>query len=130
VADADRGLELHLLRSFACLFCACDRVATPDPEPTIGSPVFCGQCGALMVLDDAGDPDELRPELRRVRTSEREELLRLPAVRAVRDAYALDDVERRMRRVSSKDKSKPSAPRVGAKARLGRNRLEARGPDA
>jgi len=130
VADADRGVELHTLAGVGiCLYCGLNVLATPDDPPGAGSVVFCGGCAGLHLLAESrlfpGKPMVVKPA-----PAELLELLRRPDVRAVRDAYQLDQMEARMSRSSTKDKSKPSAPRTGGKVRLGQNRLEARGPDA
>lgn len=126
--DTAEPVAVHLLIGLACLLCKVDRLGTPDLYPVPGSPVFCGGCGSLMVLD--ADADD-QPVLRRARALEREQLLRRPDVQRIRDAYALDQVEARLRRVSDKPKVVKNVTGRRARVRSGDVvRLDFRGPEA
>lgn len=102
-------------------------MGTPDEFPDVGSPVFCGLCGSLQLLDVG---DDGAPELRRARPLERERLLRRHDVRTVRDAYQLDQIEARLPRASEKAMVKDVGGGV-EKVRSGETvRFEFKGPDA
>jgi hypothetical protein len=104
------------------------RLATPDDPPAPGSPAVCGGCASFHLLEPELLDGEWVPRLRRPRAPELLELLGRPELRAIRDAYALDQMEGRMRAAAAKPK--PSPPRTAGRVRLGPNRLEARGPGA
>lgn len=111
-----------------CIFCECDRLATPDQIPVEGSPILCGSCCGLMTLEAELLDGEWVPRLVKPGAAQGVELLKRRDVQRIRDTWRLEQIEAAMPRRKSKVKNV-----TGRKVRTRSGdqvRLELRGPDA
>jgi len=78
-----------------CISCGHDKLGAVREPVTIGTPVFCSDCGALMVADYVPLGPELEiPGVRLPSALEAEELRADPDVVRWRDAWILSEVDR------------------------------------
>jgi hypothetical protein len=129
MGSPDRPVAVHTIFG-ACIYCKVEVLGTPDNPPALESPVFCGGCGGIMVIDTELLDDEWVPVFRRPHLLERDRLLKRPDVAAIRDAWNLDQLEARVASQSEKSKVK-NVTGQRARVKSGQQvKLEWKGPDA
>ena len=77
-----------------CVFCGFGSLGAVREPIEHGTPVVCGGCGGLMVVDVVDVDDVPMARLRKPASLEGAELHRDPDVRRFLDAFAIETVER------------------------------------
>lgn len=112
-----------------CLYCSTPSLGSPDDPVELGSPIICGACCGLHVLDVETTDTEPIPWLRKPTRQERHDLTERADVKAFLEAYQADQIQSRLGRAGRKIKDLGMGGLKGVK-HGDRVRMTAKGPDA